>query len=329
MSHQNQQQHQHSIDPFRLIGIVLNPNGTLTRLRHIPSTAPSSDPTLPVLTKDITINQQNNTWLRLFLPQIALSSNPKHQKLPLIIFFHGSGFIVTSAASTMFHEFCSAMSAAVPAVVASVEYRLAPEHRLPAAYDDAVEAVEFVRNSHDEWLKKHADIGNCYLMGNSAGGTIAYFTGLRVTEMAHDLEPLKIRGLILRQAFFGGVQRTGSEVRLANDEAMPLSVSDMLWELALPVGVDRDHEYSNLRAEKWNEKLVRVRDQGWRVLVSGNGGDPFNDREKELVEMLEEKGVKVVSDFEEEGFHGVEYRDESKAKRLIEEVTRFVSSIDA
>ncbi|KAK7364273.1 hypothetical protein VNO80_12809 [Phaseolus coccineus] len=322
MSHQ----HQQPIDPYQHLDLVLNPNGTLTRLRHIPRTLPSSDPTLPVLTKDIIINQQNNTSLRLFLPQVALSSNPKHQKLPLIIFFHGSGFIVTSAASTMFHDFCSAMSAAVPAVVASVDYRLAPEHRLPAAYDDAVEALEFVRNNPDEWLTKHADIGNCYIMGNSAGATIAYFTGLRVTDTVRDLEPLKIQGLILRQVFFGGVQRSESEVRLENNESFPLCVADLAWELALPVGADRDHEYANPRAEKWVGKLGRVRDLGWRVLVSGNGGDILIDREKELVEMLKEKGVEVVSDFDEEGHHGVEYGDESKAKQFIQVVKHFVSS---
>ncbi|TKY45087.1 Carboxylesterase 1 [Spatholobus suberectus] len=314
------------IDPYRHLDIVLNPNGTLTRLRHTPNTPPSSDPTLPVLTKDLTINQTNNTWLRLFLPRIALSLNP-NQKLPLIVFFHGSGFIVASAASSMFHDFCVTMSATVGAVVASVDYRLAPEHRLPAAYDDGVEALSFIRSSNEEWLTEYADYSNCYLLGNSAGGTIAYFAGLRAVDC--ELEPVKIKGLMLRQPFFGGTQRSGSEVRLENDEVVPLSVTDLLWELALPVGVDRDHEYCNLRAGKWVGKLGRVRELGWRVLVSGNGGDPLVDREKELVEVLKEKGVDVVSDFEEEGCHGVEYGDPQKAKRLIEVVKRFVSPVGA
>ena len=169
-------------------------------------------------------------------------------------------------------------------------------------------------------------MGNCYIMGNSAGATIAYFAGLRVTDTVRDLEPLKIRGLILRQVFFGGVQRSESEVRLENNESFPLCVSDLAWELALPVGADRDHEYANPRAEKWVGKLGRVRDLGWRVLVSGNGGDILIDREKELVEMLKEKGVEVVTDFDEEGGHGVEYGDESKAKQFIQVVKHFVSS---
>ncbi|KAL2334559.1 hypothetical protein Fmac_015772 [Flemingia macrophylla] len=311
------------MDPYTHMGIVLNPNGTVTSTLHFPTTPPSSDdPTLPALTKDLTINPQNNIWLRLFLPT---NPNPNpNPKLPLIIFFHGSGFVICSAASTMFDDFCLATSAALPAVIASVEYRLAPEHRLPAAYEDAAEALTFIRNSDDEWLTKHADIGNCYLMGNSAGGTIAYFAGLRAAERALDLEPLKIRGLILRQPFFGGTHRTESEVRLEFHDFLPLCVSDLLWELALPVGADRDHEYANLRAENWVGKLGRVRELGWRVLVSANHGDPLVDRCKELVGLLEENGVQVATDFEEEGGHGVEFQDAGKASNLIDLVKRFV-----
>lgn len=164
-------------------------------------------------------------------------------------------------------------------------------------------------------------------MGNSAGGNIAYFAGLRAAESALDLAPLNIRGLILRQPFFGGTQRSGSELRLEYDDVLPLSVSDLCWELALPVGVDTDHEYANLRAENSVGKLGRVRELGWRVLVSGNHGDPVVDRGHELVRVLEENGVEVVNDFDEEGDHGVEYKDASKAKRLIEVVKRFVSSV--
>ena len=117
------------IDPYQYLQIFRNPDGTFTRLNDaVPCTPPSSDPTLSVLTKDITINQQNNTWLRLFLPRTALSSNSNPKKLPLIVFFHGSGFVRLSAASTMFHDFCVEMANTAEAFVASVDYRLAPEH---------------------------------------------------------------------------------------------------------------------------------------------------------------------------------------------------------
>jgi acetyl esterase/lipase len=233
------------MDPYQRLQIVLNPDGTITRLLEIPETPPTSDPSLriPVLSKDIPINQSNNTWVRLFLPSEALDNSPT--KLPLVVYYHGGGFIICSPASSIFHDFCVNMAIELRVIIASVEYRLTPEHRLPAAYDDAVEALHWIRTAQDDWLRKYADFSSCFLMGSSAGGNIAYHAGLRAADEVGHLEPLKIRGLILQQPFFGGIQRTGSELRLVNDPALPPSVSDLMWELSLPIGVDRDHEYCN------------------------------------------------------------------------------------
>lgn len=153
-------------------------------------------------------------------------------------------------------------------------------------------------------------------------------SGLRVVEEVKNLEPLKIQGLILRQPFFGGTKRTTSELKLANDPVIPMCTTDMMWNLALPIGANQDHEYSNLRAGNGLEKFDKMRELGWKVLVSGNGEDPLVDREKELVELMKEKGVYVVSDFQEEGCHGVEYNDPLKAKQFIEVMKGFIYSLD-
>lgn len=160
-------------------GIVRNPDGSYTRFIQFPCTPATSDHNspIPVLSKDITINAQNKTWLRIFLPREALDQSPSSRKLPIIVYFHGGGFVFVSAASTVTHVFCKQLAAAVAAVVVSVEYRLAPEHRLPAAYKDAVEALQSLQNTQEEWLKEHADFSNCFLMGSSAGGNIAYHAG--------------------------------------------------------------------------------------------------------------------------------------------------------
>ncbi|KAK2367111.1 carboxylesterase [Trifolium repens] len=312
------------IDPYKHLHLLKNPNNTITRLLELPYTSHSSDPTLPisVLTKDITINQTNKTWVRLFLPNKTI---PTNQKLPLIVFFHGSGFILASAGSTMFHDFCVKMVDDLGVFVVSVDYRLAPEHRLPAAYDDAMEALFWIRSIDDEWVRSYVDYSKCYLMGNSAGATVAYHAGLRALEVVKDLEPMKIQGLILRQPCFGGKERTKSELELQNDPIIPLCVNDLMWELALPIGVDRDHEYSNLTVGNGLEKFDKIRALGWKVLVSGNGGDPLVDHEKELAQLMEEKGVHVVTDFEDDGSHGIEYSDPLKAKKLIELIQDFIS----
>ncbi|XP_028768583.1 carboxylesterase 1-like [Neltuma alba] len=317
-------------DPYQLLQIVLNPEGTVTLSLEDPHTPATSDPNLPiaVLTKDFIINQSNNTWVRLFVPRKLFNHHPSNnKKLPLIVYFHGGGFICYSAASTVVHDFCSKMATDIEAVVASVNYRLAPEHRLPAAYEDAVEALHWIKTCPDGWLRQFVDYSNCYLMGNSAGATIAYHAGLRVAEKGQDdLEPMKIKGLILHQPGFGGTQRTESEMRLEKNPVLPMCACDLLWELALPVGANRDHEYCNPTAPRGPEKMEKIRVAGWRVMVSGNGEDPLVDRGREVVKMMKKKGVKVVTDFVEQGTHGVEFVDPSVASRLNRVLKRFISS---
>ncbi|CAI0404066.1 unnamed protein product [Linum tenue] len=278
---------------------------------------PNPTQSIPVLSKDVPINQSKNTSIRLFLPkQAAINSSPP-PKLPLLIYFHGGGFVLCNPASTIFHDYCSNAALQLPAVVASVGYRLAPEHRLPAAYDDGEEGLRWLASHAEEepWLRDHADYGNCFLMGNSAGGNLAYHVALRAAN-GIAAGQLKIRGVILHHAFFGGVERTGSEERLAVNPMLPLESADMAWEMCLPVGADRDHEYCNPMAGGGSELLEKLRAVGCRVAVIAYEGDPLVDRSKEVVRMMEDKGIDVVAHFESGGSHGLEIMDAEKGKEF-------------
>ncbi|KAF8015889.1 hypothetical protein BT93_H1438 [Corymbia citriodora subsp. variegata] len=317
----------------KFIHLTLNPDGTVDRSRMVIPVASASaapDPTSPaspVLSKDVPINPSHNTWARIFLPQRVPSCS--EEKLPLVVYYHGGGFILFSAASKEIHEFCVTLARELPAVVVSVEYRLAPEHRLPSAYDDAVEALHWIKTLQDEWLADHTDLSTCYLMGSSSGGNMAFHAGLRASMSHGDLEPLKIRGLILHHAYFGGTQRTPSELRLENDETVPLVVSDAMWELSLPLGATRDHVYSNPMADggiELFEELEKMRSLGCRVLITGCDGDPLIDREVELAKMLQEKGVSVVTDFAEGGQHGIELREPDWCKLLVQTMKTFMAT---
>ncbi|XP_028768544.1 carboxylesterase 1-like [Neltuma alba] len=309
-----------AMDPYKFLHIILNPDGTLTRLEKHPESPASPDPNshLPVLSKDLTINPSLDTWARIYLPRQAL--NHPHDssitKLPLIVFYHGGGFLFYSANSTYFHDFCVYLVQSTQTVVVSVNYRLAPEHRLPAAYDDALEALHWIRTSDDQWLTRFADHSNCYLMGESAGGNIAYNAGLRAAEEVDRLEPLKIKGLILVQPFFGGVKRTSSEQRLENDTNLPLPATDLMWELSLPQGADRDHEYSNPTTEKGSKGFDDIKRRGWKVIVFGCYGDPLIDRQINLVKSLQENGAQVEGHFQGEDKHGVFVGQPTKGRAL-------------
>nr|AFK45612.1 unknown [Lotus japonicus] len=260
---------------------------------------------------------------KIYLPRKALDHS---SKLPLVVFFHGGGFIFLSAASTIFHVFCFNMANDVEAVVASVEYRLAPEHRLPAAYDDAVEALHWIKtNQKDDWLINHVEYSNVFLMGGSAGGNIAYNAGLRAT--AGDKQVSNIQGLILVQPFFSGTLRTGSELRMVNDSHLSLCSNDMLWELSLPVGVNRDNEYCNPAVGNGPVRLEEIKRLGWRILVTGCSGDPLMDRQVGLVRLMQKEGVRVVGHFTEGDYHGVQDSEPLKAKQLFVVIKRFISSL--
>ena len=108
--------------------------------------------------------------LRVYTP---MGSGP----FPLMVFFHGSGFVVCSLDT---HDaMCRNLAAGSGCVVASVDYRLAPEHKFPAAPDDALFATR--------WAAEHAsDLGadrnRVLVAGDSAGGNLAAVTALRVRD---------------------------------------------------------------------------------------------------------------------------------------------------
>ncbi|KAL5721262.1 hypothetical protein ACHQM5_013843 [Ranunculus cassubicifolius] len=312
------------VDPFKAFNIILNPDGTLTRGPHplLPETI-DPDPHQTVIYTDIPLNTTKNTYIRVYQPPIL----PSTPKLPLIIYFHGGGFIVFHVSSPHYHEPCIQMASEAPAIILAVEYALAPESRLPSAYEDALEAILWVQTEAfkaelEYKFFEHVDISKCFVMGSSAGANIVYHVGIQ----ASNLELFKINGLIMNQPFISGVERTESELRLANDLVLPTCVNDLMWELSLPLGTDRDHEYCNPIKEDAHKKNADIHKKFPRCYIRGHGGDPALDRQNMFAKMLEEDGVCVVKDFTEDGFHGCELFDPNKARELIAVVKGFIYS---
>jgi acetyl esterase len=104
--------------------------------------------------------------LRLYAPS-------ENRNLPVLLFFHGGGFTVGSIQT---HDIlCRELASRSGCAVLSVDYRLAPEHPFPAAFDDAWDALQWL-------LAEGAALGvntsRVAVGGDSAGGTIA-------TSLAH------------------------------------------------------------------------------------------------------------------------------------------------
>jgi acetyl esterase len=97
--------------------------------------------------------------------------------LALVAYLHGGGWSVGTLDA--FDPVCRALANASGAVIASIGYRLAPEHPFPAALDDARAAVR--------WLAAHAaelgaDAARLGIAGDSAGGNLATVTARRLRD---------------------------------------------------------------------------------------------------------------------------------------------------
>ncbi|WVZ61978.1 hypothetical protein U9M48_011782 [Paspalum notatum var. saurae] len=245
--------------------------------------------------KDVVYDETRGLSLRMFVPSAGAGDGAGAEKLPVLVYFHGGGFCVGSFADPNFHAFCLRLAAELPAVVLSADYRLAPEHRLPAAFDDAGRLFSWLHDqtagagaATDPWLAGSTDFGRVFVSGDSAGANIAHHAA--ASAAAGDLSSVRLdlAGCVLLYPYFGGEQRTESEAAYPPDGFLNLALFDQMWRLALPAGATRDHPAANpfgpdspaLRAAQLPPLLVaagdrdllidRIRDYVARVKAAGH-----------------------------------------------------------
>ena len=137
-------------------------SGRVVRPFLSPPAAAGLDPVTGVDSKDVHLGDYS---ARLYLPPSAAAAAGK---LPVIVYVHGGGFVAESVVSPNGHRFLNSLAAACPAVAVSIEYRLAPEHPLPAAYDDSVAALRWVLSGADPWVAAHGDLGRVFEIGRAS-----------------------------------------------------------------------------------------------------------------------------------------------------------------
>ncbi|GMH07679.1 hypothetical protein Nepgr_009519 [Nepenthes gracilis] len=271
--------------------MTLRRDGTLNRRlvdfldRKVPA---KSTPRNGVRSHDVTVDAHGNVWFRVFVPTHVPSDVVS---LPVIFFFHGGGFSLLSAATPAYDAVCRRFARKINAVVVSLNYRLAPEHKFPAQYDDGFDALKFIDENRQslEFWPENADVGRCFLAGDSAGGNLAHHLGVRASQA--EFKEVKIIGLIVIQPFFYGKDRTESEIRLEGAPIVSRRRVEWMWKAFLPKGEDLDHWAVNVSGP--NAVDISGLEVPPVILFVG-GFDPLRDWQLRYHDWLKNSGKDVT-----------------------------------
>ncbi|KAI3989395.1 hypothetical protein MKX01_033375 [Papaver californicum] len=224
---------------------------------------------------DITVDPTHNLWFRLYTPTTDITDLPSTATLPVFIFFHGGGFAYFSAASKAYDDLLTRLNS----------YSL--------VNDDAFNVLKFIEGKRCKEFPSNAYLSRCFLVGDSAGGNIAHHVAVRAakTDVLHEI---KIIGVVLIQPFFGGKERTESEIRLKRAPLVSIARTDWLWKAFLPQGSDRNHAAVNVfGSDKSVEEMTGLENFPDTLLIIG-GYDPLQDWQRRYYQGLKKCGKKFI-----------------------------------
>lgn len=207
--------------------------------------------------------------------------------LPVLLYFHGGGWIAGSAKT---HRSLCAQIAEFGFVVVSLDYRLAPEHAFPAAYEDCLYALDWALDNARQY---GGDTSNIAIGGDSAGGNLA--TAVSIARHLAGSSP--IRSLLLNYPAldFVSMKAMGEMV----PEGMPNPVDMMVNGYLGDSGVDlEDWRLSPIRAPEVLKKLPPT------LLICGTEDLTVIESCRSLADILGETGVNHDIRFYEGMPHG-------------------------
>jgi acetyl esterase len=224
--------------------------------------------------RDLTVDGADGPLrARLYTPTSRLGAEPA----PTLMFFHGGGWMYGDLES---HDpACRFLAEQSGVQILSVDYRLAPEHKFPAAVEDCQAAYRWLATHTDE---VNADITRLAVGGDSAGGSLSASTAIWAAEQEL---PLAFQLLIYPGADF--VER--AESRRTFGEGFVLTEVFMNGAEEAYFAPDADKsvpDASALRRLDFPEKVAPA------YVITG-GFDPLRDEGEAYARLLSEQGVAV------------------------------------
>ncbi|OUS96714.1 alpha/beta hydrolase [Rhodococcus sp. NCIMB 12038] len=167
--------------------------------------------------------------VRLYIPESEVP-------LPIVVYIHGGGWVAGSL--DVIEQPCRALATDAKVIVAAPSYRMAPEHKFPAAPEDTFAALN--------WVVEHAaefggDGTRVAVMGDSAGGNLAAVTALR----ARDTGAPALRAQVLIYPVIDGTARFPSREEYAEGYLVTTAAIDWFWEQYLATPEDAENPYAS------------------------------------------------------------------------------------
>lgn len=209
----------------------------------------------------------------------------------------------------------------------SVNYRLAPEHPLPAAYDDSWAVLQWVAShsaggeGSEAWVRDDVDFERVFLVGDSAGANIAHHLALRIVG-SRSAQRMKLVGIVSIHPYFWGEDQIGSEAKDPVRKAMV----DKWWQLVCPSGRGNDDPLIN----PFVDGAPSFKDLGCdKVLVCVAERDILRDRGRLYYETLVKSGwggtAEIVETEGEDHVFHIFQGDSEKARSLVKSVASFIN----
>ncbi len=193
---------------------------------------------------------------------------------PVILYFHGGGWVVGMLDE--YDEICSMMANRSEAIVVSVGYRLAPEHKFPAAVHDCYEATKWIAENAKLF---EGDEDTIIVAGDSAGGTLAIDVCLTAVVNA---EPH-----IAMQVPICPVTDLSRDLSKYSKDKFGPSKESMDWFINHYV----KHE-SDVRNALASPQYGDLKGLPYTIMISAEL-DPLREQELDFVKKLEQSGVKT------------------------------------
>jgi len=250
---------------------------------------------LHVENASFTASLGHSIGLRLYRP---VAANP--QRAGTVLYFHGGGFVVGSLDS---HEIVTARLAADTGLcVIAVDYRLAPEHGVPAAHDDCLEVTLAALAGRLPFASLPAPL---LLAGDSAGGNLAASVAMALRDRGTDgMAGLEgVRGIALIYPMLGAEPQLPA--RETEAHAPLLTLADVYAFRRLYWGNRWDEGHENAAVPAWTLPLHADRFDGLpATLAIGVEHDPLCDDARVFVERIQAAGGEAQAWLGEGLVHG-------------------------